>query len=83
MQTSTIKEAHSKESEIKRNLEFKKYYTDVLYLKGVKTGYATISAKIKEEGYEDVKETRINITVVEPFVVRPTHIVYLLPTTRF
>ena len=47
----TLKEAHQRASEIKRGIEYHKQHSDVLLLKGLKSGVATISVRIIEKGY--------------------------------
>lgn len=49
-----MKEASHKVSEVKREMEFSKLHSDVLFLKGSKPGTATISVKINEPGYEHI-----------------------------
>ena len=36
-----------------------------------------------EPGYENVPTTRVTLTITEPFVVRPSYTVYILPTSKF
>lgn len=57
--------------------------SDVLFLKGVKQGLSVITAAINEPGYEDIGQTRVNVTVVEPFVVDPQNTVFIAPTSRY
>lgn len=51
MKIVTLKEAHQRASEIKRGIEYHKQHSDVLLLKGLKSGVATISVRIIEKGY--------------------------------
>ena len=53
------KEAGQKSSAIKKEMEFSKLYSDVLFLKGVRTGQAVVSVKILEEGYGNVEVTKV------------------------
>jgi hypothetical protein len=64
-------------------MEFSKLHSDVLFLKGLKTGMATLSVRIMEPGYEEVLAAHVTLTITEPFVVIPQKTVYLLPTSRF
>jgi len=64
-------------------MELYKLDSDVLFLKGLKTGTATISVRISEPGYEHLPTSSVTVTVTEPFVVIPSDTVYLLPTTRY
>jgi len=64
-------------------MEFSKLHSDVLFLKGLKTGMATISVRIMEPGYETVQPANVQLTITEPFVIIPQKTVYLLPTSKF
>ena len=57
--------------------------TDVLFLKGIKTGNAAISVRITEPGTEEIEPAMVTITITEPFVIIPSNTVYLLPTSKF
>ena len=37
----------------------------------MKPGYADISVKIIENGYENIKSATIKLTFVDPFIVKP------------
>lgn len=50
-----MKEASHKQSDLQREMEFSKLHSDVLFLKGLKTGTAKISVRIMEPGYENVE----------------------------
>lgn len=57
--------------------------SDVLFLKGVKQGVSVITARINEQGYEGIEETRVTVTVTDPFVIEPQNTVYIAPTSRY
>ena len=78
-----MKEASHKSSDIKREMEFSKLHSEDLFLKGLRTGAATLSAKLMEPGYEEVLLAFVTLTITEPFVVIPQKTVYLLPTSKF
>lgn len=67
----TMREAAHKQSDLKREMEFSKMHSDVLFLKGLRTGIATLSVRIMEPGYEEVQSTSVALTITEPFVVVP------------
>ena len=50
----SLKEANQRVSEIKRGLEFHKQNSDILLLKGLKSGSAQIKVQINEPGYEEI-----------------------------
>lgn len=52
-------------------MEFSKLHSDVLFLKGLRTGTATVSVRIMEQGYEEVLPAIVELTITEPFVVIP------------
>lgn len=58
-------------------------HSDVLFLKGVKSGIASISVKLMEPGYEELSPAFVPIVITEPFVIIPQSTVYLLPTSKF
>ena len=64
-------------------MEFSKLHSDVLFLKGLRTGTATLSVRIMEPGYENVLPAFVTLTITEPFVVIPQKTVYLLPTSKY
>jgi hypothetical protein len=66
-----MKEASHKQSEVKREMEFSKMHSDVLFLKGIRTGTATLSVRIMEPGYESVEPAFVTLTITEPFVLIP------------
>lgn len=80
---ATNQEAGKKLSEVKREMEFSKLSSDTLFLKGLKTGTAVISAKILEPGYETIQTASVVLTITEPFVINPSQTVYMLPTSKF
>lgn len=79
----TMKEASHKSSDIKKEMEFSKLHSDTLFLKGLRTGLATISVKINEPGYEHVKGSFVTLTITEPFTILPSNTVYILPTSNY
>jgi hypothetical protein len=78
-----MKEAAHKSSDIKKEMEFSKLHSDALFLKGLRTGVATISVRINEPGYEHIEPSLVTLTITEPFVIIPSNTVYLLPTSSF
>lgn len=66
-----MKEAAHKSSELKREMEFSKMHSDELFLKGLRTGTATLSVRLMEPGYENVEPAFVTLTITEPFVVIP------------
>lgn len=46
-------------------------HSDTYFVKGTEAGQATVNVKIVEPGYEQVKDSFIPVTVVEPFVLIP------------
>jgi hypothetical protein len=62
---------------------------DDFFLRATKPGFATISVKILEQGYESVPVASIKLTIVEPFVIEPANselkdkALYMLPTSQF
>ena len=68
---------------MKKEFEFSKMQSDVLFLKGVNQGTSVVTAKIMEPGYENIEQTIVTLTVTEPFVVVPQNTVYLLPTSKY
>ncbi len=79
----SMKEAAHVPSELKKQMEFSKMHSDVLFLKGVKSGTAHISVKLMESGYENLAPAHVLIYITEPFVIIPQSTVYLLPTSKF
>lgn len=67
----SMKEAAHKSSDLKREMELSKLYSDILFLKGIRTGVATLSVKLMEPGYESVPPAYVTLTITEPFVVIP------------
>jgi nuclear pore complex protein Nup210 len=51
----SLKETAIKSSELRKELEGKDFMTDMVVIKGLKTGTAEIRVVIKEKGYENVK----------------------------
>jgi hypothetical protein len=78
-----MKEAAHKSSDIKRDMESSKLHTDMMFLKGIRTGTAILSVKIMEPGYETVGAAFVTLTITEPFVIIPQKTVYILPTSKF
>lgn len=78
-----MKEAAHKSSDLKKEMEFSKLHSDVLFLKGLRTGTATISVRILEPGYDHVATAYVTLTITEPFVLIPQKTVFLLPTSKF
>ena len=58
--------------------------SDIFYVLGMTEGNATLQVTILEPGYEtQIKADRINLSVVEPFIVEPERPVFILPTSQF
>jgi hypothetical protein len=79
----SMKEASHKSSDLQREMEFSKLHSDVLFLKGLRTGTAKVSVRLLEPGYETVNPAYVTLTITEPFVVLPSKTVYLLPTSKY
>ncbi len=67
----SMREAAQKSSDIMREMEFSKLHSEALFLKGLRTGTATLSAKLMEPGYDNVPLAFVTLTITEPFVVIP------------
>lgn len=59
------------------------HHTDYFFLRSMKSGFATVSVKLEEPGYESVKLVTKRLTVVDPFIILPAEPVYILPTSEF
>ena len=59
------------------------HHTDFFFLRSLKAGFATVSVKLEEPGYESVKDVSKRLTVVDPFIILPAEPVYILPTSEF
>lgn len=58
--------------------------TNMLFVRSVSAGKATISVRLIEPGYENVvKKTQTKLTIVEPFVVLPAREIFILPTSSY
>jgi hypothetical protein len=57
--------------------------SDIQYLKGLRSGTATVSVRLIEPGYESVSAASVTLTVTEPFVIIPSNTVHILPTSKF
>lgn len=79
----SMKDASKKQSQRQKEMEFSKLHSDVLFLKGLRTGSATVSVKILEPGYENIEPAKVTLTITEPFVIIPQKTVIMLPTSRF
>lgn len=59
------------------------HQTDYFFIRSLKAGFATVSVKLEEPGYEGVKIVNKKLTVVDPFIILPAEPVYILPTSEF
>ena len=58
--------------------------TNMLFVRSIGAGKASISVKLIEPGYETtVKEAVTKLTIVEPFVVLPAKEIFILPTSSY
>jgi hypothetical protein len=64
-------------------MEFSKLFSDILFLKGVTSGISTVTVRINEPGYDHVVPATVKLTITEPFIIIPSQIVYLLPTSAY
>jgi hypothetical protein len=46
---------------LRKELESKDFQTDMVVIKGIKTGSALITVKLKEAGYELVRELKMTL----------------------
>lgn len=60
-----LKDVEIKISGLRKELEGPNFMTDIAVARGLKTGRATIVARVKELGYESVSEQRVTINVIE------------------
>jgi hypothetical protein len=53
--------------------------TDLVVIKGLRTGHVNISVKINEKGYRHVAPAKVTVYVKENFVLIPDYALYVLP----
>jgi nuclear pore complex protein Nup210 len=78
-----IKEAHFKTTKKKHEMERKSFSTDIVLLKGLKTGKSRVSVQLIEDGYQSVSKAEIWLSVIEPFTLDPNHPIYIMPNSEF
>lgn len=65
-------------SELRKKLESFDFKTDIIILKGLKTGKVTVSVFLKEKNYEQIVAS-VDIYVQEHFILYPDRHLYLPP----
>ena len=59
------------------------HHTDFFFIRSTKPGFADVTVKLEEPGYESVLLITKKLTVVDPFIIQPSEPVYILPTSEF
>ena len=59
------------------------HHTDYFFIRSTQPGFAEVAVKLEEPGYELIKRVTKRLTVVDPFIVKPSEPVYILPTSEF
>jgi len=62
-------------------LETSNFQTDIIVARGLKTGKAQVSVRLKERDYGEVK-TAVNLYVIEHFIIYPDYEIYVLPYAK-
>jgi len=78
----TAKDASSRVSDGRKEMENLKMHSDVFFLKGINVGKAKITVKLDEKGY-DLDSSSINISITEPIAILPERVMRILPTSSF
>ena len=68
-----LKEEKREASEVRLKIE-ENFFSDIILLRGIKTGRIDITAELKENGYEKIEFKVINLYVVERFKIIPDEI---------
>lgn len=59
------------------------HHSDYFFIRSTKAGFTSVSVKLEEPGYENIKLVSKKLTVVDPFIILPAEPVYILPTSEF
>jgi hypothetical protein len=65
-----LKEEKREASEIRLNIE-EEFLSDIVLLRGIKTGRVEITAELRENGYENVDSSPMTLYVLEQFKLVP------------
>jgi nuclear pore complex protein Nup210 len=63
-------------------MEASRLMTDICLVKGHATGIAQVIVSLKEDGYTDVQPAKIQLYVIEPFLLFPNRPIYVLRQSK-
>lgn len=78
-----FKNSRFRTTERRHSLEKMNYQSDIVILKGVRTGRVTLSVELLDRSYEERITTQVDIFVIEHFEVLPENDLFLLPCSQF
>ena len=59
------------------------HHSDYFFIRSMKAGFAKVSVKLEEPGYDQVTMVSKRLIVVDPFIILPAEPVYILPNSEF
>ena len=76
-----FRDSNFKSTEERHRLEQMNYQTDIVILKGLRTGKVTLTVKLMDKSYKQVIQHSVDIFIIEHFEIEPQRDVFLLPCT--
>lgn len=74
------KDSLIKTTEVRKRLESQHYQSDIILVRGLRTGHVKVHISINEKGYEHVSDV-VSLIIIERFMIWPENNVYILPKT--
>ena len=72
-------DSNFKSTEERHKLENMNYQSDIVILKGLKTGKVTLTVKLLDRSYDRTITTSVDIFIIEHFEIEPQRDIFMLP----
>lgn len=69
-----------KTTETRKKIESQHYQSDIILVRGLRTGYVKVHISINEKGYEHISDA-VPLIIIERFMIWPENNIYILPKT--
>lgn len=76
------RDSNFKTTKERHRLEDMNYQTDIVILRGIRTGRVTLSVKLLDRSYQSEISTTVDIFVIEHFEIEPQRDMFLMPCSE-
>ena len=70
----------SNQLRLEKKMENQHFQSDIILVRGLRTGYVKVHISLNEKGYEHVTDV-VSLIIIERFMIWPENNIYILPKT--